>query len=191
MRIARELFIAVVFFSFVSPAQDRLENKRQSRETERKRDTAGYHTSPNAPLTRNLQYQRITAEESNKLQRNRPGRRGEELRQFFSGIQEALLSGRVGLLASHLGSHVTLNLRDGENGLFSSKQAYYVLENYLQNRRILYLELSPSDDLDSNPNPYATGSAGINIKGSKESMQVYVAVTRAGDKWVITQITFS
>lgn len=189
MRIAREFLLAVLFLSFVSVAQDRPDSKRQTRESERKRDSIADRASRNAPLSRSLSGQRSTPVELVVPQRAGSGQRTEDLRQLFSSIQEALLSGKVNLVASHLGSHVMLNLRDGENGLFSSKQAYYVLENYLQNRRILHLDLTPSDDLDSNP--YATGSAGVNFKGSKDVMQVYVAVTRAGDRWVITQITFS
>ena len=85
-----------------------------------------------------------------------------------------------------MGSQVYVNLRGGESGYYSANQAYYLLENYFKTRRLVNFNFTTIGESDSNP--YATGSAGFNEKGSRERAQVYVSLSLAGNRWVITQI---
>lgn len=106
--------------------------------------------------------------------------------RVFDHVRDGLASGNYAMFAPHMASQVMMNLRGGESGTYSANQAYYVLENYFRARRILHLEFTTVGE--SETNPYATGSAGVNIKGSRELVQVYVSLSRTGDRWVITQI---
>jgi hypothetical protein len=109
-----------------------------------------------------------------------------DYREIFESVQQGLVLGNIGEFSQHLGSRVLVNLRKGENGYYSASQAYYVLENYLKTRKLVTFSFTTIGESDSNP--YATGSAGLNVKGTRESIQVYVSLSWAGDRWVISQI---
>ena len=110
----------------------------------------------------------------------------EESRKIFSSVQQGLSSGNISTFSQHMGSQVYVNLRGGESGYYSANQAYYLLENYFKTRRLVNFNFSTIGESESNP--YATGSAGFNEKGSRERAQVYVSLSLAGNRWVITQI---
>jgi hypothetical protein len=110
----------------------------------------------------------------------------EEVRKVFNMVEDGLAESSIGRFSPHFGSQVTVSLRGGENGMYSANQAYYVLENYIRNRRLV--DFSFNSVSEFGPNPYATGSAGFASRSGKESAQVYVALARAGSRWVITQI---
>ncbi len=118
----------------------------------------------------------------------RPGQEAprEEYRKLFGTIQGSLTSGNISALAQHLAPQVQVNFRGGENGYYSASQAYYLLENYFRSRKVLGFEFSTIGESDSNP--YATGGASFNFKGSREYAQVYVSLSRSGRRWLITQI---
>lgn len=109
-----------------------------------------------------------------------------EVRDLFDNVKEGLVSGNLGLFSQSFGSQVQLNLSGGESGTFSGNQAYYVIEKYLRSRKVVHLEFSTYGE--SSSNPYATGTMAMNTRGSRELAQVYVSVSRAGERWVITQI---
>ncbi len=110
----------------------------------------------------------------------------EEYRKLFTIIQRSLTSGNIAVIAQHLAPQVQVNFRGAENGYYSASQAYYLLENYFRSRKVLGFEFSTIGESDSNP--YATGGASFNFKGSREYAQVYVSLSRAGRQWLITQI---
>jgi hypothetical protein len=110
----------------------------------------------------------------------------EACRRIFASVQEGLAAGAVGVFSQHIGQQVFMNLRGGGSGYYSANQAYYVLQNYLKTRRLANLNFSTIGE--SEANPYATGSAGLSFRGTREFAQVYVSLARSGDRWVITQI---
>jgi hypothetical protein len=110
----------------------------------------------------------------------------EEVRRVFNNVEDGFSEGSIGRFSPHFGSQVALSLRGGENGSYSANQAYYVLENYLRTRRLVDFSFESVSEFGANP--YATGNAGFAVRSGKESAQVYVALARAGGKWVITQI---
>ncbi len=109
-----------------------------------------------------------------------------QTRSVFEGIRQGLATENIGLFSQSFGLQVQLNLRGGESGVYSGNQAYYVLGNYIRTRRVAHIEFTTYDE--SSANPYATGTIGLNTRGSRELAQVYVSLSRAGARWVITQI---
>jgi hypothetical protein len=115
-----------------------------------------------------------------------PGAGAAEARRVFNVVEDGLSDGSIGRFSPHFGSQVSVSLRGGESGSYSANQAYYVLENYIRNRKLVDFEFESVSEFGANP--YATGIAGFASRSGKESAQVYVALARAGSRWVITQI---
>jgi hypothetical protein len=109
-----------------------------------------------------------------------------QYRTVFEILRRGLEAGNVALFQSYLAPQVQLDLRGGESGYYSAPQAYYLLDSYFRTRRLANLRFSTIGE--SELNPFATGGAGISYKGSRELVQVYVALTLAGDRWVVSRI---
>lgn len=107
-------------------------------------------------------------------------------RELFAVIEKSLNNGNVSALTPYLAPQVQVNIRGGESGYYSATQTYYLLENYFRSRKVLGFEFSTIGESDSNP--YATGGANLNFKGTRELAQVYVSLARSGQQWRITQI---
>ncbi len=107
-------------------------------------------------------------------------------RAIFDDVQMAISSGNVSLLVSHFAPQVDISLRGSESGTFSSNQAFYLFADFFRTRRFSRLHFSTMGEIDSNP--YATGSADLLYKGNRELVQIYVALTDAGEKHMITQL---
>jgi hypothetical protein len=112
--------------------------------------------------------------------------RQDGYRKVFTNVQDGLASGDVRSFSNHMGSQVYINLRGGESGYYSANQAYYVLDNYLKNRKLVNINFSTIGESDARP--YATGSAGLVVRGNREIAQVYVSLSQVGERWIITQI---
>ena len=110
----------------------------------------------------------------------------KDFRIVFEEIQHGFESGHVAAFSSHLGLQVQVALKGEESGYFSSNQTYYILENFLKLRKVLSFEFSSVGETEATP--YATGNAVFSNKGTRESTQVYVALMKSGDKWVIAEI---
>jgi hypothetical protein len=107
-------------------------------------------------------------------------------RRTFQTVEQGLNSGKIGSLSELMGPQVHLDLRGAENGLYSSSQAYYLLEDYLRTRKLAGLEFTSVDE--GGTMPYATGSAGLDHRGTREQAHVYVSLSRVGERWVISQL---
>jgi hypothetical protein len=105
---------------------------------------------------------------------------------LFGAVQQGLASGSAGAFSGHFAPQVYVNLRGGESGYYSANQAHYVLENYFKTRRLVNVKFSTIGESDAAP--YATGSATFVERGTRSLAQVYVSLTRSGDRWIITQI---
>jgi hypothetical protein len=92
----------------------------------------------------------------------------------------------VTLFTPSLATQVYVSLRTGEHGYYSANQATVLLEYFLRTRKISNLGFSTVGE--NATVPYATGSATLLYRGNRQLVQVYVAVARAGDRWLITQL---
>jgi Domain of unknown function (DUF4783) len=129
---------------------------------------------------------KIRVPQPERLQPEVQQSRQDGYRRIFSSVQDGLGSGDVRSFSQHMGSQVYINLRGGESGYYSANQAYYVIESYLKTRKLVNLNFSTIGESDARP--YATGSAGLVVRGNREFAQVYVSLSQVGEKWIITQI---
>lgn len=111
---------------------------------------------------------------------------GRGYHELFGTVQRGLASGSAAVFSGSLAPQVYVNLRGGESGYYSANQAHYVLENYFKTRRLVNVKFSTIGESDANP--YATGSATFVERGTRRLAQVYVSLTRSGERWIITQI---
>ncbi len=110
----------------------------------------------------------------------------EDCRSIFDEIQQGIASGNVGQFSQRFASQVQVNLKGEESGYYSSNHAYFLLEKYLQARKIISFEFTSVSDTEATP--YATGNAVFRNKGNREFVQVYVSLMQSADHWVIAEI---
>ena len=198
----------VLGFAFASRAQERRgvqreaptgvhergeANKRGSDEPRRPRFDPGQRERPRSVfvhprMRRGPAFARppvIVAQPDQRAGRRVAPGRGD-YRRVFTSVQEGISSGSVGPFSQHMAQQVYVNLRGGESGYYSANEAYYLLENYFKSRRPVKFNFSTVGESESNP--YATGSVGFNLKGSRVYAQVYVSLSFVGNRWVISQI---
>lgn len=107
----------------------------------------------------------------------------------FEKIIEGIEAANVSIFAHYFGKQVYISLNSGERGYYSSNQAYYVLQNYLNIYKPINFKISTR--LLNSITPYCAGRLVYNFKGVRETVQVYISLTLTENNWEITQITFN
>jgi hypothetical protein len=107
--------------------------------------------------------------------------------QIFADVQKGVAGGSVQEFSRHFGSQVFIQLPETEGAHYSARQAFYVLDLFLQNHKTLAVTLTPYGL--SEANPYATGKAVFVLRGVRQDAHVYVALSLRGDRWMITHFS--
>ena len=105
----------------------------------------------------------------------------------FADVEKGVMTGTVAQFSRHLASQVYMQLREGESGTYSANQAYYVLQIFFRAHKSLGAKLSSFGG--SETNPYATGRATFVANGIRQETQMYVSLSRHGDRWMITHLS--
>ena len=105
----------------------------------------------------------------------------------FSSVESGILAGKAGFMSPFFGTRVFIQLRGAGGGYFSAAQSFYILESFFTGKRTVSVRFSTYGKSDASP--YATGSASFIIKGRREDAQVYVALSPAGPRWVISHLS--
>ena len=112
--------------------------------------------------------------------------RTTDVRGVFDDVQLGFTQGNVAIFSPHFHNQVRVTLHSGETGIYSSNQAYYLLQNFLRNRMPVNFAFTTYGESDNTP--YGTGSASFTFQGIRQHAQVYVALASEGGRWVITHI---
>ena len=107
----------------------------------------------------------------------------ELLEDVDKGISEAEISSISPLLASQ----VYLSFLNGISGYYSSNQAYYVLEKFLNEYKVISFKFDKIK-IDT-MTPFATGIYYYEHKGNRSEAKVYLTLKLATNSWQITQIS--
>ena len=126
-----------------------------------------------------------TAQERNAVPER--AAKGQATGSIFADIEAGLRSGDLGTFSGSLARQVYLNLSDIESGFFSENQALYILKDYFKTRRILSFKFTTISEVEGTP--FATGGGTYLHRGSPEILQVYVAMKKSGNRWVIGQFS--
>ncbi len=105
----------------------------------------------------------------------------------FKKIEEGIATGKVSAISNFFSSQMYLSLSNGVNGYYSSNQAYYVLQGYFKNYRVISFSIQNIHDEDENV--VGTGDYAYSFKGKEGKAKVYISLKKAGNKWKITQLT--
>jgi Domain of unknown function (DUF4783) len=109
-----------------------------------------------------------------------------EIRDVFDDVQRGISQGNVAIFSPHIHSQVRVTLHGGETGLYSANQAYYLLQNFLRDRKPVNFAFTTYGESESTP--YGTGNAAFTFRGVRQHAQVYVALASEGGRWVIMLI---
>ena len=103
---------------------------------------------------------------------------------IFRDIEKGIKTGKVNKFSEYFNSEIFLSVQ-GVSGYRSANQAFYILKNYFDARHTVSFKLSSTEM--SNPNPYATGGGTARFHGRTELFQVFVSLSKADGRWVISQ----
>jgi hypothetical protein len=118
-----------------------------------------------------------------ELQRRIPDQ--AEARKLFGIIEQSILKTSLSSTAAHFAQQVFVNVSGSESGYFSSNQTVSILQRYFSSRTSLSFGFSRYSDAGSAP--FATGRLSFNVKGRRESAQVYVSLRFQDSRWLISQ----
>jgi hypothetical protein len=107
--------------------------------------------------------------------------------QIFRDVERGIAAGSVAQFSEHLGPQLYLQLPESEGAHYSANQAFYVLDRFLRTHKIVGMKFTTFGTSESNP--YATGTVAYTAKGIRQNGQVYVALARRDDRWVITHLS--
>ena len=114
-------------------------------------------------------------------------RQTDGVQLVFSNIEKDFNSSDISSLSKYFGSQTYFSLENGVNGYYSSNQAYYVLESFFKDYRVVSFKLNK---IRTDPdNPSATGVYNYDLNGKRDSVQVYLSIKKVGESWKITQIS--
>ena len=105
------------------------------------------------------------------------------LDDFEKGISDTKTSN----ISSYLASQVYLSFLNGVSGYYSSNQAYYVIEKFLNEYKVISFRFNKFK-LNTTA-PFAIGTYYYERKGNRLDAKVYVTLKFTSKSWQITQIS--
>ena len=110
----------------------------------------------------------------------------EKIDIIFSEIEKGFSSGNVAVFSKYLSSQNYLSLSNGVSGYYSANQSFYVLQDFFKLHKTISFRYSAKSE---GKNPYATGFLTYELRGKRETAQVFIALEFSGNSWKISQIT--
>lgn len=104
---------------------------------------------------------------------------------ILADVQQGIQTEDIALFLRHFAVQVYVNLRNVESGYYSANQAQYVMKNFFGSRRVMSFKLSTTNEDETAP--YATGAGLFMHRGRRETLQVYVGLSKVGHQWLISQ----
>jgi hypothetical protein len=107
--------------------------------------------------------------------------------QVFTDVQNGITGGSASLFSRHFAPQVYIQLPETDGAHYSAKQAFYVLDLYLHDRKAVAIRLIPYGV--SSQNPYASGQVTFMYRGVRQDSRIYVALVLKGDRWMISHLS--
>lgn len=108
---------------------------------------------------------------------------------IFNDIESGISSNDVKKLSKYFSPQPYISLINGVNGYYSSNQAYYILEDFLNTYKVLSFKINERK-IDESVSS-AKGEYYFEKKGKREIAHLYVTLSKSGSKWQITQISIN
>ncbi|NUN10835.1 MAG: DUF4783 domain-containing protein [Ignavibacteriaceae bacterium] len=110
----------------------------------------------------------------------------EEPGEVFSLLENSLNSGDISSWTKYISSQTYLSLSNGESGYFSASQAYYILQDFFKNYKVISFKFRSVNDIE---NPYGIAALTYEFRNRRVTAQVFVSLTKSGNNWQISQFT--
>lgn len=107
------------------------------------------------------------------------------IENIFRKIETSLAEATVNELASLFVEQLLLNIAGYEGGTYSSGQATSIVQSFFSTHKPVSFSFTRIGD--SSQSPFGIGKLLVTHKGTRESLQVYVALSFQGSKWMVSQ----
>lgn len=108
---------------------------------------------------------------------------------IFRDIESGITANDVKKFSQYFSSQPYISLINGVNGYYSSNQAFYILEKFINEYHVVSLKLEEGKTEGSVS--YGKGDYQYEKKGRRESAHLYVTLSKSGTKWYITQLSIN
>jgi Domain of unknown function (DUF4783) len=108
---------------------------------------------------------------------------------IFSSVRQGILERNVETFSKYLSSQTFLNLANATSGYYSSNQAIFVLQDFINNYEASSFNFNELNQDEQNP--YATGVLQFLNRGKEDSANVFISLKKTGSGWNIKQITIN
>ena len=106
---------------------------------------------------------------------------------LLDDIEKGISETETSEISTYLASQVYLSFVNGISGYYSSNQAYYVIEEFLKEYKVISFRFNKFK-LNTTA-PYAIGTYYYEHKGNRSEAKVYVTLKFTSKSWQITQIS--
>ncbi|MGB5529849.1 MAG: DUF4783 domain-containing protein [Ignavibacteriaceae bacterium] len=108
---------------------------------------------------------------------------------IFDEIEAGILNNDLKSFSQYFTSQPYISLINGVNGYYSSNQTYYILEDFFNSFKVVSFSFEEKKTEESVS--YGKGSYYFEKKGKREVAHLYITLSKAGNRWYITQISIN
>jgi len=108
---------------------------------------------------------------------------------IFYDIEAGINTNDVKKISKYFSPQPYISLINGVNGYYSSNQAYYILEDFIDTYKVVSFKIGETK-LDQSISS-AKGEYYFERKGKREVAHLYLTLSKSGSKWQITQISIN
>lgn len=131
----------------------------------------------------------LIAQEENFKQNLSSGNKVKIQSIIFRDIESGITNNDVKKFSQYFSPQPYISLINGVNGYYSSNQAFYILEKFFNEYRVVTFELE--EGKTEGTVSYGKGDYQYEKKGRRESAHLYITLTKSGSKWYITQLSIN
>jgi hypothetical protein len=108
---------------------------------------------------------------------------------IFKDIESAISTNDINKISKYFSPQPYISLINGVNGYYSSNQAYYILEDFINTYKVVSFKIGETK-IDQSISS-ARGEYYFERKGKREVAHLYLTLSKSGSKWQITQISIN
>jgi hypothetical protein len=108
---------------------------------------------------------------------------------IFRDIESGIVDNDVKKFSQYFSPQPYISLINGVNGYYSSNQAFYILEKFFNEYRVVSFRLE--EGKTEGTISYGKGDYQYEKKGRREAAHFYITLSKSGSKWYITQLSIN
>ncbi len=121
----------------------------------------------------------------NRSPQSSVSRENPRIEEIIKSVEEGIRTGSIAKFGNTFGTVVSVSIGSVDQGSLSTNQTISILADYFAILKAISFHFSLV--VLNRPVPYATGRFMCIQKGNKESVQIYISLTRQNSRWVISQ----